>query len=50
MTLTIAQKTLIIWRLAQNDPNYGSRQIGLKVGCSHDSFKMGSPLISGTKY
>jgi hypothetical protein len=35
MTLTIAQKTLIIWRLAQNDPHYGSRQIGLKVGCSH---------------
>jgi DNA-binding transcriptional MocR family regulator len=37
MTLTIAQKTLIIWRLAQNNPNYGSRQIGLEVGCSHST-------------
>jgi hypothetical protein len=35
MPLSIVQKTLIIWRLAQNNPNYGSRQIGLEVGCTH---------------
>ncbi len=37
MTLNITQRTRIIWRLGQNDPNYGSTQIGLEVGCSHQT-------------
>jgi transposase len=35
MTLTMAQKNLIIWRLAQNNPNNRSREIAREVGCSH---------------
>jgi transposase len=37
MTLTIMQRIHITWRLGQSDPNYGSRQIGLEVGCSHET-------------
>jgi hypothetical protein len=37
MALTIAEITLIVWRLAQNNLNYGLRQIGLEVGFSHNA-------------
>ncbi len=39
MVLNIRQRTCIIWRLGQNNPEYGLRPIALEVGCSHQTVR-----------